>query len=193
MLNSVEEVRGGPFRSFLIIAFALLLQVAVANRLPLPGSVTPDLVLLTVVALALFQGEMVGMVAGFCAGLATDLVPPADHTIGMYALVYCLVGYLAGLFSPEMDRSQTLPFVAVAVGALLGNLAYALVGVMLGDPRADWSIVSRMVPVAVLYNVLASPFVVWAVLRLSRPRERTSARGGLSVPGFATRLGRQQR
>ncbi|WP_106399991.1 rod shape-determining protein MreD [Actinocorallia populi] len=193
MLNSVEEVRSGPFRSVLIIVVAILLQVAVANRLPLPGSVTPDLVMLTVVALALFKGETVGMVAGFFAGLATDLVPPADHTIGMYALVYCVVGYLSGLVSPEMDRSQSLPFVAVAIGALVGNLAYALVGVMLGDPRADWSIVSRTVPLAVLYNVLASPFVVWAVLRLSQRNERLEPRGGLSVPGFSARLGRQQR
>lgn len=193
MLNSVEEVRGGSFRSFLVIVVAILFQVAVANRLPLPGSVTPDFVMLTVVALALFRGETVGMVSGFFAGLATDLVPPADHTIGMYALVYCLVGYLAGLASPEMDRSQTLPFMAVAVGALVGNLAYALVGMMIGDPRADWSIVSRMVPLAVLYNVLASPFVVWAVLKVSRNNERLEPRGGLSVPGYAARLGRQQR
>lgn len=193
MLNSVEDARGGRLRSVLIIVVAILLQVAVANRLPLPGSVTPDLVMLTVVALALFRGETVGMVTGFCAGLATDLVPPADHTIGMYALVYCVVGYLSGLASPEMDRSQTLPFVAVALGALVGNLAYALVGVMLGDPRANWSIVSRTVPLAVLYNVLASPFVVWAVLRLSQRSERLEPRGGLSVPGFSARLGRQQR
>jgi rod shape-determining protein MreD len=193
VLNSVEEVRSGPFRPALIIIAAILLQVAVANRLPLPGSVTPDLVMLTVVALALFKGEMVGIVAGFAAGLASDLVPPADHAIGTYALVYCIVGYLAGLVSPEMERSQTMPFLAVALGALLGNLIYAVIGMMLGDPRADWSIVSRMVPLAVLYNVLASPFVVWAVLKVSQRSERLEPRGGLTVPGYASRLGRQSR
>lgn len=193
MLNSVEEVRGGAFRSALIIVVAIVLQVAVANRLPLPGAVTPDLVMLTVVALALFRGETVGMVTGFFAGLATDLVPPADHTLGVYALVYCVIGYLSGLASPEMDRSQSMPFVAVAVGALVGNLAYALVGVLLGDPRADWSITSRLVPLAVLYNVLASPFVVWSVLRVLQRHERLEPRGGLTVPGFSARLGRQQR
>ncbi|MEO5876561.1 MAG: rod shape-determining protein MreD [Streptosporangiaceae bacterium] len=192
MLNSVEDSQGTRLRSFVILIAAIVLQVAVANRLPLPGAVTPDLVMLTVVALALFNGEAVGMVAGFGAGLLVDIVPPADHTLGMYALVYCLIGYACGLASDEMDRSQTLPFVVVAGGALAGNLLYALVGVLLGDPRAGWPLVSRMVPLAVLYNVLASPFVVWGVLKLSRRSNRERNRGGMSVPGYGN-LSRQSR
>jgi rod shape-determining protein MreD len=192
LLHTVEDSQGTRLRSFVIVIAAIVLQVAVANRLPLPGAVTPDLVMLTVVALALFNGEVVGMVAGFGAGLLVDIVPPADHTLGMYALVYCLVGYACGLVSGEMDRSQSLPFVAVAIGALVGNLLYAIVGMMLGDPRASWPIVSRMVPLAVLYNVLASPFVVWGVLKLSRRSTHERTRGGMSVPGYGS-LTRQSR
>ncbi|MCD0452866.1 rod shape-determining protein MreD [Actinocorallia sp. API 0066] len=192
MRTPAEEAQGVKLRAFVIIVVAIVVQVTAANRLPLPGGVTPDLVLLTVVALALFSGERVGMVAGFCAGLAVDIAPPADHTIGRYALVYCLIGYGCGLLRADVQRSPLLPFVMVGVGALLGNLAYALVGMMLGDPRTSWAAVSRMVPLAVLYDVLASPFVVWAVLRLSRRSERLEPRGGLSVPGYA-KLGRQQR
>jgi hypothetical protein len=54
---------------------------------------------------------------------------------------------------------------------------YAATGMMLGDPRAEWDVVSRMVPLQVLYDVLASPFVVWAVLRVTRRYER-GERGG---------------
>ena len=149
-------------------AIALIVQVSVANRLPLPGSVAPDLVLLTVVALALVNGPMLGLVTGFCAGLTADIVPPADHTIGRYALVYCLVGYICGLFTDEMDRSPVTPFVAVAAGALAGTLLYIGVGMMLDDPRAAWPVASRVVPLALVYDVLASPFVVWIVLRVTR-------------------------
>ena len=166
----------------LVTVGALVLQVAVFNRLPLPGQVTPDLVLLTVVALALLNGEMVGAVAGFWAGLAADIIPPADHTIGRYALVYCLVGYIAGLFSDSMDRSSIVPFVAVAAGALFGTLLYAAVGMLLGDPRATGAVIARMVPVQVLYDVLASPFVIWAVMRLTRRYERAAAPGKYDVP-----------
>ncbi len=169
----------------IVVAVALLLQVTIVGRLPLPGSAVPDLVLLAVVALALVSGSLPGLVTGFAAGLVTDIVPPADHTIGRYALVYCLVGYGCGLTAAEMERSPVRPFVAVAVGALAGSLLYALMGMMLGDPRASWAVVSHLLPLQVLYDVIASPFVVWAVLRLTGRLERERGPAGLdAVPGF---------
>lgn len=169
----------------IIVVAALVLQVTVADRLPLPGSVVPDLVLLAVVALALVNGSLPGLVAGFCAGLATDIVPPADHTIGRYALVYCLIGYVCGSVAGEMERAPVLPFVAVAAGAFAGSVLYVLLGAMLGDPRARWPVVSHVLPLQVFYDIVASPFVVWAVLRLTRRAERTRDSAGLDpVPGF---------
>ncbi|WP_433335469.1 rod shape-determining protein MreD [Spirillospora sp. CA-294931] len=175
---------GRNFLALVVIVAALILQVSVANRLPLPGAVTPDLVLLAVVALALVSGSLTGLVTGFCAGLAADIIPPADHTIGRYALVYCLIGYVCGIASAEMDRQTVVPFAAVAVGALAGTMLYAATGMMLGDPRANWTVVSRIVPLQVLYDVIASPFVVWAVLRASRRFERDGrpSRDRNSVP-----------
>lgn len=181
MLIEPEAPNGRGLTAALLITVALILQVSVANRLPLPGAVTPSLVLLAVMAIAMVNGSLTGLVLGFSAGLAADLIPPADHTIGRYALVYCLIGYVCGLVSDEMERSPVLPFVVVAAGALAGTTLYALLGVLLGDPRATWAIIARMVPLEVLYDVLASPFVVWAVLRASGRTERPS-RDRLSLP-----------
>lgn len=173
-------------QALIVIATAMILQVTLANRLPLPGSTTPDLVLLAVVALALVHGSLLGVVTGFFAGLATDIMPPADHTLGRYALVYCLIGYVCGIAAREMERSPVLPFVAVAAGALAGSVLYVAVGATLSDPRAGWPVVSHILPLQVLYDVIVSPFVVWAVLRLNRRAERP--RGGTAgldaVPGF---------
>ncbi|MQY06211.1 rod shape-determining protein MreD [Actinomadura macrotermitis] len=173
MLNPPEPSPvGRNLTAVVVVVVALILQVSVANRLPLPGGVTPDLVLLTVVALALVNGSLTGVVAGFGAGLAADIIPPADHTLGRYALVYCLIGYACGLAEGEMKRQSMVPFLAVAIGALAGTVLYALTGMLLGDPRANWTIVARMVPLQVLYDVVASPFVVWSVLRVTRRYER---------------------
>ncbi|TDC55192.1 rod shape-determining protein MreD [Actinomadura sp. KC345] len=185
MLNPPEASPAGRTAvAAVVIAATLILQVSVANRLPLPGGVQPDLVLLAIVALALVAGSMTGMVAGFLAGLAADIVPPADHTLGRYALVYCLIGYLCGVASAGMDRQSAVPFFAVAGGALAGIVLYAGTGMILGDPRAEWATVSSMVPLQVLYTVIASPFIVWVILRVTRRYERGErARGdGLSVP-----------
>jgi hypothetical protein len=56
---------------------------------------------------------------------------------------------------------------------------------MLGDPRARWSVVSHVLPLQVFYDIVASPFVVWAVLRLTRRAEHPRDSAGLDpVPGF---------
>jgi rod shape-determining protein MreD len=182
LLSTTDGPKGRKLTATLVTVVALILQVAVFNRLPLPGMVTPDLVLLTVVALALTYGELVGCVAGFWAGLAADIIPPADHTIGRYALVFCLAGYVCGLFCESMDSSSFVPFFAVALGALFGTALYALVGMMLGDPRASWAVIFRMVPIEILYDVLASPFVIWTVLRVSRRAVKERSPGRYDLP-----------
>src|ERR1041384_1273635 len=89
-----------------LVIVALVIQVSVLARLHLPGAV-PDLVLLTVLGLALVYGHVGGALIGFGAGLLSDLAPPADHAAGRYALVLCVIGYLAGLAKPENGRLKS--------------------------------------------------------------------------------------
>ena len=89
-----------------LIVVALVLQVSVLARLHLPGAV-PDLLLLTVLGLALVYGHVGGALVGFAAGLLADLAPPADHAAGRYALVLCVIGYLAGLVKPETGQVKS--------------------------------------------------------------------------------------
>ena len=69
--------------------------------------------MLVVAAIALVLGPVGGAVTGFLAGLAADVLPPADHLIGRYALVFCLAGYLVGLVHDEARDSVLLSLVAV--------------------------------------------------------------------------------
>ena len=89
-----------------LIVVALVIQVSVLARLQLPGAV-PDLLLLVVLGLALVYGHVGGALIGFAAGLLADLAPPADHAAGRYALVLCVIGYLAGLVKPENGRLKS--------------------------------------------------------------------------------------
>ncbi|MGV9241860.1 rod shape-determining protein MreD, partial [Streptomyces nigra] len=89
-----------------LVVVALVVQVSVLARLHLPGAV-PDLLLLTVLGLALVYGHVGGALIGFGAGLLADLAPPADHAAGRYALVLCVIGYLAGLFKPDNGKLKS--------------------------------------------------------------------------------------
>jgi rod shape-determining protein MreD len=155
--------------SSFLVAVALVLQVSVLARLRLPGAV-PDLLLLVVVALSLTYGPMGGSVIGFFAGLFADLAPPADHAVGRYALVLCLVGYLAGLAKPESGhvRSAAIPMFVVAGAALVSTLLYAGVGALVGDTAARHVGMTGLMFSAFLYDLLLAPFTVPWVMALAR-------------------------
>ena len=150
-----------------LVVVAVVLQVTVLARLPLPGA-TPDLLLLVVVALALAHGPAFGLGVGFGAGLAADLAPPADHEVGRWALVLTLVGYLAGMARDETRRSAFVPLVVVAVAGGAAVLMYAGLGALMDDPNVTWPAVRALLPTAVLYDVVLSAFVVPAVLAVAR-------------------------
>jgi rod shape-determining protein MreD len=149
-----------------LVVVAIAVQVTLLARLPLPGA-TPDLVLLVVVGMALSGGPTVGLLTGFGAGLAVDLVPPADNEVGRWAFVLTVIGYLAGLAQDSARRSAFVPLAVVAAAAAGSVLLYAGLGALLDDPNVTWSSVRRLLPTAVLYDVVLSAFVVPAVLALS--------------------------
>ena len=53
----------------------------------------------------------------------------------------------------------------VAVGSAAGELLYALTGMIFGDPDITWTAIRHTLPASVVYDVLLSPFVLYAVAR----------------------------
>jgi len=145
-----------------LVLAALAVQVTMLSRLPLPGA-TPDLVLVVVVALALAHGPDFGLLTGFLAGLATDLVPPAEHEVGRWAFVLTVVGYLAGLAQAESRRSAVVPLAVVAGAAAASVLSYAGLAAVLADAAVSWPAVGRLLSSAVAYDLLLSAFALPAV------------------------------
>ena len=152
-----------------LVVVALVIQVSVLARLHLPGAV-PDLLLLTVLGLAMVYGHGGGALVGFAAGLLADLAPPADHAAGRYALVLCVTGYFAGLVKPENGRlkSATGPMAVVVAAAIGSTLLYAGVGALVGDTAARHVGLPGLLFSAALYDLLLAPFVVPAVMWLAR-------------------------
>ena len=150
-----------------LVLLAALVDAVVLAPLNLPGS-PPDLLLLVVAALALVLGPIGGAFIGFFAGLAADVLPPADHLIGRYALVLCLVGDVIGLLRDEATDSVLLALVSVAVAAGVATLLYGLLGGVLSDGRVSAHALVTSVPYSVAYDVILAPFVVPWVMSLAR-------------------------
>ena len=157
-------------RAFLLTAVVLLavvLQVSVFSGLSFDG-VVPNLALLVVVAAALVRGPEFAAVLGFLGGLAIDLAPPTQHVAGRWALALVVVGYLAGRVRQDAGTSAIGAVVTVAACSFVGTSVFALSGMLLHDPAIPVGEALKVIPVAVLYDVLVTPFVLPRVMRLFR-------------------------
>ena len=153
--------------SVALVLTAAVLQVTVINRLPLPGT-GPDLVLLVIIGLALIVGPTAGASIGFGAGLLVDLMPPTVTEVGRWALVFCVVGYLAGQVQLDVRRSVWVVMWTVAGLSVLAPLLFAGLGLLFGDERIEGQLVVSTTISTVLYDLLLAPFVIPGVMALAR-------------------------
>ncbi len=149
-----------------LLLAAVVVEVTLLSRLGLPGA-TPDLVVVTIVALALALGPTRGAVAGFVGGVLIDLAPPADTPIGVNALVYLVIGYVTGFIIDPRDRTVPLLMGIVGLAAGAATLAVAALDAVLGD-RVEWSAVPQFALTSALYAVVLAPLVVPGVAWLAR-------------------------
>jgi rod shape-determining protein MreD len=152
------------------VVAALVLQVTVFPYVAWDG-IVPNLVLLVVVAAALTRGPQFAAVLGFLAGVSLDLAPPADHVAGRWALALVLVGYLAGRVRQDQKPTTTTVVLTVAGASFIGSSVFALSGMLLGEGGAGVGGVLAVVVVAVVWDVLLTPFVLPPLMGMFRRLE----------------------
>jgi rod shape-determining protein MreD len=157
----------------LLLVLAVLVQTVVFSPMRLHGA-EPDVVLVVVVAFAIATDSATGSAMGFVGGLLLDVVPPADGTVGRWALILTLAGWLAGKYRLTAERGVLSPLLVVAGIAPAALLGYAGLGLLLGDPRVTGTGIASSVPFATLYDVVLSPFVVPTVGALIRRTRRAT-------------------
>ena len=173
---SVREARGGftlrdtglqrVVALFLVVIVALALQSILLVQLTILR-VIPQLVLVVVVSLAYSDGERFGVVAGFLGGLMQDLQQPG-LPVGLYALVYTLVGFGVGSFRQYVNsESVWMPVLAVMISSAVAEGSYAVLAIMLGERWISFQDTVVVAGLVVLYNTLLAPFVFPIVNRIA--------------------------
>jgi rod shape-determining protein MreD len=151
--------------AFLVVCFALVLQVSLFPHFAWQG-IVPNLCLLVVVGAALTRGPQVAVLLGFLAGVALDLAPPADHVAGRWALALVVVGYVAGRVRQDVKPTAVAVVGTVAASSFIGTSVFAITGMILQDPVLDVSQLLQVILVAVLWDVLLTPFVLPPVMTM---------------------------
>jgi rod shape-determining protein MreD len=141
------------------LLLASLVQVTLLSRLGLPGA-TPDLLVVTVVAVALAMGPIQGAFAGFLAGAIIDVSPPSDTVVGVNSIVYLAIGFIAGYIVDTRDRNVLGMIVIAALACGAASLGTAALDAMLGSPRVIWESVPVITLTNTLYGALLAPLVI---------------------------------
>ena len=151
--------------AFLVVSLALVLQVSLFPHFAWQG-IVPNLCLLVVVGAALTRGPQFAVVLGFLAGVVLDLAPPADHLAGRWALALVVVGWVAGRVRQDVRPTAVAVVVTVAASSFIGTSVFAITGMLLQDPVLDVSQLLQVILVAVLWDVLLTPFVLPPVMTM---------------------------
>ena len=136
------------------IIIAYLLQTSVFTELRL-ADVVPDILMILTASLAYIFGKKTGMLTGFVSGMLIDCT--YGSLIGLYALMYTVVGYVAGYAHKVYDENDyTLSFFIVGGSEFLVNLMYYILFYFLkGDLDLGHFLVRYLFP-RVIYTVLIS-------------------------------------
>lgn len=154
---------------FAVLASAVIVDAAWLSRLPLYGA--PDLLLLAVLSAGLRRGAETGALTGAAAGYLRDLI--GGSPMGLYTLVYLLVGAAAGTAGPLVDLRQRAMPAAVALlgtGLLAGLVAGAVA--LTGAAPVRWPVFIYATGVAAVLN----PLLAGPIDRLMRWTDRLAQR-----------------
>ena len=154
-------------KAAVVLFVAAVAQVSIFSQLHVLGAV-PDLLLVTLVAVALLRGSVVGAVGGFFAGLLVDTATLG--TLGLTSLVLTLAGFWIGRYGETTGRDRAhAPYLSIAVVTVLYETGLLVVHFVLGESAPAGAVFASLVPAVLLNLVLTGP--VYAVVRrLLRPQ-----------------------
>ena len=107
-------------KALLLVFFAGLLQISIVAPIEVAGG-SPDVLLVTLVAVALLRGPVYGALCGFFAGLIVDTA--TLETLGLTSLVLTVAGYWIGRYGETTGRDRShAPLLSVVVITVLYSL-----------------------------------------------------------------------
>ena len=151
-----------PAKVGVLVFVASILQVTLFSSVEILGG-TPDVVLLTLMAIALLRGSIFGASAGFAAGLLVDTANLA--TLGVTSLLLTIAGYWIGRYGETTGRDRAhAPYVSVAVATVLVQFGALFLHYMLGDAVSARAALLDALPAKVALNLLLT-LPVYSVTR----------------------------
>jgi rod shape-determining protein MreD len=151
-----------------LVLLAALVQISLAEWIEI-GEAHPDVVLVTLVSVALLRGPTIGTVCGFLAGLVIDTA--SFGTFGMTSLLLTVTGYWTGRFGEATTRSSAHPLlVAVGLATIGVTLGSAVLHFMLGETIPAAQLFLAVLVPSLAFNLLLAYPIYGLCARVLPPR-----------------------
>jgi rod shape-determining protein MreD len=156
-------------KAFVLLFGVAIVQVSLLASIRVAGGF-PQLLLVTVVAVALLRGAIFGAAGGFLGGLLVDTANL--ETLGLTSLILTVGGYWIGRYGETTGRDRThAPYVSVAVVTIVYSVGSLVLHFLLGDPvSGEFVLVDSLVP-TIAFNLILTGPVYWVVRKLLPPVE----------------------
>ena len=153
---------------YILVSLLLLLLSTTLVKFLAISEIVPDILLVWIVYVAIREGQIAGMTAGFLLGLVVDLLSGPDGMTGVSALAKTVAGFLAGYFYNENKTLQTLGgyqfIVAIGVVSLVHNVIYFLIFLQ-GTDMSWWRMIVVYGVPTMLYTAAIGLLPMFAIAR----------------------------
>jgi rod shape-determining protein MreD len=156
-----------------LLFLAAVIQVSLLSSIDVAGAV-PDLLLVTLLCVALLRGSLFAAAAGFAAGLLVDTAQL--QTLGVTSLLYTVGAYWIGRYGETTGRERGhAPYLSVFVVTVLYAIGALLLHYLLGEGGSARAVLVEGLLPSLFFNLLLTAPAYALVRRLLPPQDRVEA------------------
>jgi len=150
----------------LIMVILMVFQSTVMELFKI-GGIKPDLPLVFALCTALVKGENTGAFMGFVNGILEDIV--FGRFLGFNALIKFITAYIQGYTTRNIFKGPAIITMSLTfLGTLVYNIIFIFLSLIFKEIANPWYFFMPVVLPSAVFNMVVSPFVYYAVVKLER-------------------------
>lgn len=168
----------------LILVFFLIyyLQVNIFSTFTIAG-VKPNLLIIYVLFIGLFANQVLGITFGVIFGLILDLI--YGRTIGITAVMLCVIGYLGSYFDKNFSKENKLTIIFMVAGAtLIYELGSYFLNSIIIEFEREYVYFFKIVTIEIVYNILLSIILYPLIQKLGYSIDRVFKKNNILTRYF---------
>ena len=130
------------------------------------GGITPDLLLILVVWISIYEGQFIGIFSGFAIGLLFDIA--SMDVLGTNALTKTVAALVAGFFYREGKEARIIGSISFLAIVLLCSVIHNLIYFFFYIKLSEISFLSFFLKYGIALSVYTTVFAVFGMLMKSQ-------------------------